>query len=61
MSDPEALIRSAMVRIQAAISKYVQHEPTITAEEFISEVIGAADDSEVVRAVRELSEKDNAS
>lgn len=48
------ILESAMRRIHEAIPKYVCPEPTMTADEFINVVLSAADDQEVVRAMRGL-------
>lgn len=46
---------AAMRQIHEAIPKYVHPEPTMTADEFINVVLGAADDQEVVSLIGTIS------
>ncbi len=51
----EAII-GALARIQDAVGKYTDPGHPMTADEFINVVLSAADDQEVVRAMRGLRE-----
>jgi len=50
MTDEE-IIRTALLRIQSAIGKYLNPGDPMTEAGFIDEVLAAADDQEVVRAM----------